>query len=485
MNKRNWKRIGRTLATALLAGSLTVGAVSAVAPAVSPQPVIAAALTTTNYPYEDVNYGDNRASIYIDTTGFTATQLSAVNQGIANVQSMLAGIFTISVTNDKNQADMIISGHDFGAPSTTSGSRGGDTTITAVVNHIIQHPSRSSILLNNYYRSYATSVFFSPTYSPQLPATTDPNYQYYFDHYQAAYDKLNNDELILTTEHEIGHAIGLAHTDRDTYGVAIMNPIEAVDANGNVLASFTRDPTYIRAAQAIYGGQAIVLGETDVKQPTQGYHGSTAGSSGNSGNTGNGGNTGNTGNSGNNGNSGNTGNNGNGNTGNSGNTNNAGNSGNDTSSQKNTVKPASGTVNVYQASGAEVYSDADFTNDTGRKLPQNSQWKGFGIVLDAAGNTVGFNVGGQQYVKFSESSFVSPLGHTNESQTVSGVFKINVPGHPTWGTAFYNDALQVKGILRGGSRWRVFARKTLGDGKQYYNLGGNQWIRSDYGSFIQ
>lgn len=356
MNKRNWKRIGRTLATALLAGSLTVGAVSAIAPAVSPQPVIAAALTTTNYPYEDVNYGDNRASIYIDTTGFTATQLSAVNQGIANVQSMLAGIFTISVTNDKNQADMIISGHDFGAPSTTSGSRGGDTTITAVVNHIIQHPSRSSILLNNYYRSYATSVFFSPTYSPQLPATTDPNYQYYFDHYQAAYDKLNNDELILTTEHEIGHAIGLAHTDRDTYGVAIMNPIEAVDANDNVLASFTRDPTYIRAAQAIYGGQAIVLGETDVKQPTQGYHGSTAGSNGNSGNTGNGGNTGNTGNSGNNGNSGNTGNTGNGNTGNSGNTNNAGNSGNDTSSQKNTVKPASGTVNVYQASGAERYT---------------------------------------------------------------------------------------------------------------------------------
>lgn len=153
--------------------------------------------------------------------------------------------------------------------------------------------------------------------------------------------------------------------------------------------------------------------------------------------------------------------------------------------RKTPLNLASGTVNVYQASGAEVYSDADFTNDTGRKLPQNSQWKGFGIVLDATGNTVGFNVGGQQYVKFSESSFVSPLGHTNESQTVSGVFKINVPGHPTWGTAFYNDALQVKGILRGGSRWRVFARKTLSDGKQYYNLGGNQWIRSDYGSFIQ
>ena len=46
MKKENWKRIGRVLAAALLAGSLTVGAVGAVALAVSPQPVSAAVATT-------------------------------------------------------------------------------------------------------------------------------------------------------------------------------------------------------------------------------------------------------------------------------------------------------------------------------------------------------------------------------------------------------------------------------------------------------
>lgn len=473
MNKGNWKRIGRTLAAALLAGSLTVGAVSAIAPAGRSQPV-AAAVVTTHYPQGAFNYGDNHASIYVDPTNFTAEQVATVNEAIANVQTMLNGIFTITVTNTRNAADMVIAGKDLSNTETAAGEQvGGSTTINynRVVNHIAQHPNGTQIVVDDSYRSYATSKYFTPEWSPQLPSQGDPQYQFFYNYYQGYYDKWQKNTLLIDTEHEIGHGLSLDHLPVAVYGSAIMNPAEALDHQGNPLIDLAKDPTYIRAAQAIYGGQATALGETDVKQPTQGYHSSNAGSSNNTGNNGNSGNTGNSGNGGNSGNTGNTGN--------------TGNSGNGTSSQKNTVKPASGTVNVYQASGAEVYSDADFTNDTGRKLPQNSQWKGFGIILDAAGNTVGFNVGGQQYVKFSESSFVSPLGHTNESQTVSGVFKINVPGHPTWGTAFYNDALQVKGILRGGSRWRVFARKTLSDGKQYYNLGGNQWIRSDYGSFIQ
>lgn len=464
----NWQRTSRTLAVALLAGSLALGAISAAAPAINPQPVAAAAVATTHYPQGAFNYGDNHASIYVDPTNFTAEQVATVNEAIANVQTMLNGIFTITVTNTRSAADMIIAGKDLSNTETTAGEQfGGSTTINynRVVNHIAQHPNGTQIVVDASYRSYATSKYFTSEWSPQLPSQGDPQYQFFYNYYQGYYDKWQKNTLLIDTEHEIGHGLSLDHLPVAVYGSAIMNPAEALDHQGNPLIDLAKDSTYIRAAQAIYGGQAIALGETDVKQPTQGYHSSDAGNSNNTGNNGNSGNTGNSGNSGNSGNAGNT--------------------GNGSSSQKNTVKPASGTVNVYQASGAEVYSDADFTNDTGRKLPQNSQWKGFGIVLDAAGNTVGFNVGGQQYVKFSESSFVSPLGHTNESQTVSGVFKINVPGHPTWGTAFYNDALQVKGILRGGSRWRVFARKTLSDGKQYYNLGGNQWIRSDYGSFIQ
>ena len=464
MNKGIWKRLGRTLAAALLAGSLTVGAVSAIAPAISTQPV-AAAVATTQYPQLGFNYGDNRATIYIDPTNFTADQLTSIRQGIGNVQSMLAGIFTFTMTDNRSQADIIFVGHDFSDTVSSTGSRGGDTSVnnSKVYNHIAQHPNGTQIRLDDSYRSFVTSPDFTQA---KLPAQTDPNYQYYFNYYKNAVDKWHHSTMVVATEHELGHAIGLDHAPVATYGDTLMNPIVPIDGQGNILVNASQDPVYIRSVQAIYGGQAIALGETDVKQPTQGYHNSNASNSGNSGNTGN---TGNNGNSGNAGNAGNTGN--------------AGSANNGKPAQNNTVKSANGSVFVGQSAGAEVYSDPNFTNNTGRVLPMGSNWKGFAIVSDAAGNPVGFNVGGQQYVKFSQAAFAYATGTEHKSEPVSGVFKINVPGHPTWGTAFYTDYLQVKGVLRGGSKWRVYARKTLSDGKQYYNLGGNQWIRADYGSF--
>ncbi|MFT9039254.1 hypothetical protein [Schleiferilactobacillus harbinensis] len=410
MTMGNWQRTSRTLAVALLAGSLALGAISAAAPAINPQPVAAAAaVAATHYPQGAFNYGDNHASIYVDPTNFTADQVATVNEAVANVQTMLNGIFTITVTNTRSAADMIITGKDLSNTESAAGEQvGGSTTINynRVVNHIAQHPNGTQIVVDDSYRSYATSKYFTPEWSPQLPSQGDPQYQVFYNYYQEYYDKWQKNTLLIDTEHEIGHGLSLDHLPVAVYGSAIMNPAETLDRQGNPLVDLAKDPTYIRAAQAIYGGQAIALGKTDVKQPTQGYHNSTSDNSSNSGNTGN--------------------------TGNSANGGNSGNANNGTSTRNNTVKPASGTVNVYQASGAEVYSDANFTNDTGRKLPQYSQWKGFAIVSDAAGNPVGYNVGGQQYVKFSEAAFIYPMGHTNESQTVSGVFKINVPGHPTW-----------------------------------------------------
>lgn len=467
MNKGIWKRLGRTLAAALLAGSLTVGAVSTIAPVVSPQPV-AAAVTTTQYPQLGFNYGDNRVSIYVDPSNFTTDQLATVNQGVANVQNMLTGIVTITVAPTRSSADMVIAGKDLRDTLTAEGQHVDGLTYVnynRVVNHVAQHPNDTQIVVDNSYRSYATSQYITPQWSPQLPAQTDPNYQYYFDDYRTFYDHAAKNALMTATEHEIGHGLSLEHQPVATYGYTIMNPSGAMDQQGNMLQDLTNDSVYIRAVQAIYGGQAIALGETDVKQPTQGYHNSNASNSGNSGNTGN---TGNNGNSGNAGNAGNTGN--------------TGSANNGKPAQNNTVKPANGSVFVGQSAGAEVYSDPNFTNNTGRVLPMGSNWKGFAIVSDAAGNPVGFNVGGQQYVKFSQAAFAYATGTEHKSEPVSGVFKINVPGHPTWGTAFYTDYLQVKGVLRGGSKWRVYARKTLSDGKQYYNLGGNQWIRADYGS---
>jgi hypothetical protein len=108
-----------------------------ISPAVSPQPV-AAAVATTQYPQLNFNYGDNRATIYVDPTNFTADQLAAIQQGISNVQSMLAGIFTFTMTYNRSQADIIYVGHDFSDTVSSAGSRGGDTNVNynKVSNHI-------------------------------------------------------------------------------------------------------------------------------------------------------------------------------------------------------------------------------------------------------------------------------------------------------------------------------------------------------------
>lgn len=231
MNKENWKRIGRTLAAALLAGSLTVGAVSAIAPAGSSQPV-AAAVVTAHYPQGAFNYGDNHASIYVDLTNFTAEQVATVNEAIANVQTMLNGIFTITVTNTRNAADMVIAGKDLSNTETAAGEQvGGSTTINynRVLNHIAQHPNGTQIVVDDSYRSYATSKHFTPEWSPQLPSQGDPQYQFFYNYYQGYYDKWQKNTLLIDTEHEIGHGLSLDHLPVAVYGSAIMNPAEALD----------------------------------------------------------------------------------------------------------------------------------------------------------------------------------------------------------------------------------------------------------------
>ncbi|MFT8399266.1 MAG: immunoglobulin-like domain-containing protein [Schleiferilactobacillus harbinensis] len=137
------------------------------------------------------------------------------------------------------------------------------------------------------------------------------------------------------------------------------------------------------------------------------------------------------------------------------------------------------TIYVGNKSGAQLYSDPTATKAiSGRTLDYASAWVSPKEVYNN-GKLVAYNLGGNQYVKAEDAATTKPSG--DQGQAVSGVFTISVPSHPTWGTAFYNDSLQAKGILPAASKWRVFSIKTLSDGKQYYNLGGNQWIRADYG----
>ncbi len=431
MKTRYWERLGRTLAAALLAGSLAVGAVALAAPAQTAQPVAAATTAQTYYPQEDFNYGNNKAVIYLDTTGFTADQLATVKQGITNVQNMLNGIFTFTLTNTKSQADIVIAGKDYSDTSDNGEQVGGATFINynQVINHIAQHPNGTRIFLDDSYKSYATSQYIGKQWSPQLPAKTDPNYQTIFNQYQAYFDKWNKNTLLLATEHEIGHGIGLDHTSTDTYGYSIMNPEAALNKEGDLLMDVTKDATYIRAAQAIYGGQATILGDTEAKQPTQGYHG--------------------------------------------------GDSGNVNPSRDNTTKPGTGVVYVNMATGADLYSDVNFKAGHGKKLPFSSAWQYYAVVYDANGQIVGYNLGGQQFVSTGDVATTKPVS------SVKGVFTVHYTANPKWGIAMWNGQLKPLTILPANSRWHVAGAGYLGDENPYFNLGGDQWVAATNGYFAR
>ncbi|KRM26514.1 hypothetical protein LH991_14010 [Schleiferilactobacillus harbinensis] len=135
---------------------------------------------------------------------------------------------------------------------------------------------------------------------------------------------------------------------------------------------------------------------------------------------------------------------------------------------------ATGTANVVNGQGTTVYSDPTTTTSTGKTLDYGSAWKVYGVVKNSAGTVLAYNLGGKQYVKASD---VSSTAVSNQA----GVFTVKYPSNPTWSIAVYNSDLKVQKLIPAGSTWTTFGVKTLKDGKSYYNVGGDQWVRTDYG----
>lgn len=135
---------------------------------------------------------------------------------------------------------------------------------------------------------------------------------------------------------------------------------------------------------------------------------------------------------------------------------------------------ATGTANVVNGQGTTVYSDPTTTTSTGKTLDYGSAWKVYSVVKNSAGTVLAYNLGGKQYVKASD---VSSTAVTNQA----GVFTVKYPSNPTWSIAVYNSDLKVQKLIPAGSTWTTFGVKTLKDGKSYYNVGGDQWVRTDYG----
>ena len=139
-----------------------------------------------------------------------------------------------------------------------------------------------------------------------------------------------------------------------------------------------------------------------------------------------------------------------------------------------TESAATGTANVVNGQGTTIYSDPTTTTSTGKTLDYGTAWKVYGVVKNSAGTVLAYNLGGKQYVKASD---VSSTAVSNQA----GVFTVKYPSNPTWSIAVYNSDLKVQKLIPAGSTWMTFGVKTLKDGKSYYNVGGDQWVRTDYG----
>lgn len=142
------------------------------------------------------------------------------------------------------------------------------------------------------------------------------------------------------------------------------------------------------------------------------------------------------------------------------------------------IYPNASTVMVTATKGVMIYSDLALTKPTGRVLPLGSKWRSNGVLMSKENGAMGLSLGGPQFIKPDD---VGTL------QSERGVFTVRYAAHPTWGIAVYNSKMQVTKTIPAGSRWQAFSsldrtKRGSQDLQIYLNIGGDQWVRKDYGT---
>ena len=146
-----------------------------------------------------------------------------------------------------------------------------------------------------------------------------------------------------------------------------------------------------------------------------------------------------------------------------------------------TITNINGSITVNYTPGYGIYVRKGHDSSTGavKRIMHGSQWKVFKKWTD--GHQTWYNLGGDQWVKSDYARYSKP-GQvvTGITTNINGSITVNyTPGYGIYIRKGHDSSTSAVKRIMHGSQWKVFKKWT--DGHQtWYNLGGDQWVKSDY-----